>query len=828
MRRNYRFSLKHFLLIFFLAITTFSFAAPHWGGEISWEVLQNGKYRFILKYYRNCKAGAPLPDTLSIFSNSPVPVIKLKMLTGYPIEVTPLCASGSSLTHISCTTSAVGDANGSAMECIYTSDYYFPNGVMLHAVPPATGWEFYFLNGAARPTSVNLNNSFYGIYIRTKMFPYGNQYVHPGFDDSPTFKSNPYIFINAGYEFTYNPEVYDNELDSIAFSWGEIKGYNGTNAIFNSGYSYLNPLPGIAQNVNNIPATMNPNTGEIHFKSYTSGVFFANQKATAYKCGIKVSETYRDMVFYVLDDTINNPPNLYISTSISDTFYAGENIHVDFNVSEFQLQMNGDTQNVSYEYFGKALGAYIPATGSSQPTNSTTTGCINPPCAALTPASTSLHPISSQQSLNYSLNWQTDCGHLHTNCSCGSTTDSYDFIFKITNNYCPIPGYTYKKYNIKLIRMPIILPPEINKLSYDSNGLVISWNPVIDSLNIFKYYQIYKKNKTTGVFDLLDTTSSSSYPSIIQNNNLQSEQFYILPVGKGCNNWDSIIPKIDTLSSIIMTLSNPINNSIQLNWNSILLNKSLEPNQYYKIYSRTISTPWQLIDSTQNLNYSGFINACNDTVYYRVGINLITKNGKSSLESFSNIKYCFWTDIYAPQVISMHSVEIDSLTGNATVIWQESPDNDFAKYVLYKMNYWAIYTPIDTIYNQIDTVYIDYSSTLTNTAAVNYYRISTGDICENHSSLSMPLSINSNSKDFKISVFPNPANDFIKINIESENRFLGDLKIYSSDGKLMQQANLNDNQTKINISNLPSGFYFIEIQNDNQIIFKNYFVKLSS
>jgi len=40
---------------------------------------------------------------------------------------------------------------------------------------------------------------------------------------------------------------------------------------YNAGYSYNNPLPGPSFDPRNVPATINHNTGEISFTSFTAG-----------------------------------------------------------------------------------------------------------------------------------------------------------------------------------------------------------------------------------------------------------------------------------------------------------------------------------------------------------------------------------------------------------------------------------------------------------------------------------------------------------------------------------------------------------------------------
>ncbi len=75
----------------------------------------------------------------------------------------------------------------------------------------------------------------------------------------------------------------------------------------------------------------------------------------------------------------------------------------------------------------------------------------------------------------------------------------------------------------------------------------------------------------------------------------------------------------------------------------------------------------------------------------------------------------------------------------------------------------------------------------------------------------------------KISVFPNPASNVLKIN--TENKFVKEYKIYNNLGQLLKQNTYRSNE-QINVSNLSQGVYFISIldKKNNKSIVK--FIKL--
>lgn len=71
--------------------------------------------------------------------------------------------------------------------------------------------------------------------------------------------------------------------------------------------------------------------------------------------------------------------------------------------------------------------------------------------------------------------------------------------------------------------------------------------------------------------------------------------------------------------------------------------------------------------------------------------------------------------------------------------------------------------------------------------------------------------LNSISKSENIQIYPNPANDFLNIEVNSENY---NLKIYSINSKLLFNKNFSSKQSEINIENLERGVYFLIISEE--------------
>lgn len=74
-------------------------------------------------------------------------------------------------------------------------------------------------------------------------------------------------------------------------------------------------------------------------------------------------------------------------------------------------------------------------------------------------------------------------------------------------------------------------------------------------------------------------------------------------------------------------------------------------------------------------------------------------------------------------------------------------------------------------------------------------------------SLKTITGINNNATEHQITLFPNPVNNELKINFYSQNDF--EIEIFNTIGKIEIK---NRNQNTIDVSRLPSGFYFLNLK----------------
>lgn len=74
----------------------------------------------------------------------------------------------------------------------------------------------------------------------------------------------------------------------------------------------------------------------------------------------------------------------------------------------------------------------------------------------------------------------------------------------------------------------------------------------------------------------------------------------------------------------------------------------------------------------------------------------------------------------------------------------------------------------------------------------------------------------------KISLFPNPASDFVEFNSEY---VIKQIKLFNNEGKLFIDKNVGEETTKLSLSGLPKGVYLVQISFNNSIITKKLIIQ---
>ncbi len=604
------------------------------GGEITWKCLPNGQFQFTMKFYRDCN-GISGPASVTLQTNHPVGNIPCNKIAQNDISPDGILYNGTG----TCATCAQGGTPaipGLVEEFIYQSA-----PITLAGVPPAAGWYFQWGTCCRSASVTNLiNPGSEGFLLRALMFPYNGQNTSPCFDSSPFFAERPSTIICTGYPYTYNHNAIDPEQDSLVYSWGQPLDDNGTALPFAGGYSVNSQLPGPIQNPSNQAITLDPHTGELNYLSYTGGYFATVLKVTAYKCGIKVAEIFRE-INVVLNSNCpptmagvqNLPPNVNapfydpvtgLQTSYQDTVYAGDTVNFFLNATDFDFFQNGTNQTITIEASGNQFG-----TSFTNPN----AGCLLPPCATLTQTVPFSFPIAG----GVGFNWVTTCDHVAgINSVCFKASNTYTFVIKATDNYCPANASKYSTISITVLPPPVLAAPKLRCASVNNDGSVsLSWtkSTPIDTQATFHSYDVYASLAAAGPWTLVDsvktgfntqtyTHSAASMNTFFGTNAQQQSIYYHIKTRSGCTK-DSVSLQGNVLRTIKLNTATNANIEAVLTWNALSTPPLSSHNSRYLIYkSYPLGSPWVLLDSAAALTYTDTTTKqiCDDYVAYRVDL----------------------------------------------------------------------------------------------------------------------------------------------------------------------------------------------------------------
>ena len=684
---------KIIIPVLFLCLLLSKANASHlMGGEITWECQGSGQYIFTVKLYRDCN-GTVAEDSinLSVFNNPLVNTIRLGVSARK--DISPSCNPNGPV--ISCKAAETQPnwpqssniIQGAVQESIFKS---LP--ITLNGVPPAKGWIFTYDECCRNKSISNLTSPYmYGFTLRATMFAYSGRNAGPCFDSSPTFLESPSSVICMGYPFTYNHNASDPDLDSLFYSWekpysdfaGPYDPPNNPSPIkFVDGYSYDSPLPGTKQNPSNVPATINPATGEISFTSFTQGYFVTVVKVEAWKCGQKVAEICREMQIVLLPCSVNEKPKVTF-TSYKDTVEVGELVTFTIHGNDPGFLANGTTpQTLTITASGTQFG-----TGFT----STTTGCLNPPCATLTPAI----PISAPTDVSTTFSWQTGCDHVASISDCNPHPNTYTFVFKTQDDFCPAPAQNISTVSITVLAKPVVPSPQPRCVAVLPNGDVnLTWTPPSNATGTFDSYVIYSATAAGGPFVLLDSVSTLSQTTYthIGATAQTIPRFYYIQTRSGCAG-RYLSAALDTVNTIQLEVINPADGTALLSWNAIAKPPIVSSTGIYKIYMEfpAGAGTWKYIGETKSNTYMDSVSVCDAQINYRVEIADTT-----GCISVSAIAGGTFKNIIVPVTPALDTLSVDD-NNKIILSWVPSPSKDVNAYVIYKQQ-GGSYIPIDTVY----------------------------------------------------------------------------------------------------------------------------------
>ncbi len=712
------------------------------GGEVTWSCLTTGpnagKVVFRVAVYREC-GGIQFNDaSLSLTSNSPAGnIVCSRVAPG--LNVSPSCYSGQQ----AC---AGPSANGSIEQHVFQSA-----PVALNGTPPATGWTFYY-ESCCRPDGLlNMPNSAgqsFRLLAVMKPFSPGGVgtpalNMNPCYDSSPSFAEAPISVICSGYTYTYSHNAADADLDEMEYSLTAPLGTSGTPISSTGGYTWtLTPGPGPFPSS---PAMQfNTATGNITISPQIGGGYASSVKIETRRCGQVIAEVYRDIPIIIRtgclpipqtgSGTINLPPTIVVQNyagfdSIKPVYaangsvaywkvsvFAGEKVKFGLVATETQLLPTFAPQFIDCKPLGQQLGS---------PLSSTTTGCLNPPCATIVGALGQGGPGQTQITgipivNNVIFEWQTDCGHLATTAnSCGQLSNVYPFLLRMADNYCPVPASQTVNVVVEVMNSmpdaPDLTNSCVTRLPNGKNQ--INWSTPVDTGQNFDAYVVFYGTNAATPFVAVDTVLGYNTALFTHNNPVAGQPaYYFMRTLGGCGL--SSAPS-DTISLVELDVTPfpPTNSYVaQLSWNSG--HTASAPT--YEVWRRGTTSPWTQIGSTTSLNYNDTVNLCGDLLRYEIRVGGSCNSTRDSGQFSDQVN----TDAMALDSISVQGT-------NAVLSWTPSKSGDVVDYIVLKGN-GATWTPLATVPAAQPMPYV--VPGLDPNTQIGTYKVISVDSCGNQSS----------------------------------------------------------------------------------------------
>jgi len=540
------------------------------------------------------------------------------------------------------------------------------------------------------------------------------------YDNSPTFAEQPAAIICTDYEFTYNHNAVDQDLDSLDYKWAPSWQAVNSSIAYTSGFSYNTPLPnpGAPFNLNNISATVNPQTGEISFLSYDAGRFYTNIQVDAYKCGQLVASIFREIPVNLLScpplpppfppNTVNTPPNVSLTynnlpptTNLSISVLAGEEVEFEVAAIDLDFLPGFIQQSVRMKPTGYQFGANYADSLS---------GCRYPPCAIMdvTPPPLGSYIAADKEwkkvtQLSSDFYWRTDCNHLARSVSangfsnCFTASNVYTFVFKILDDYCPAPGANFVTASVTVNAPDPLEPPVLKCVSVANNGDVsLSWNipvpEILDTNNSFRKYVIFRASKRdTSDYTAIDTITNiatSSYTDVGANAHVLPKHYFIMGVSS-CNDASQRI-WTDTITTLTLSvIPSTSGDSVYISWPHFVKGGSFPSTttgeyNLYEIYNGDTN----LISQQTGNTYDNAVTTCNggskcypsDITYFVTVEDTTSVWGCTSYSNYVEKRVGDQTPPVAPNLVY---ATIQN-PGGAQLSWNPSADCDVRTYYIWE------------------------------------------------------------------------------------------------------------------------------------------------
>lgn len=150
-----------------------------------------------------------------------------------------------------------------------------------------------------------------------------------------------------------------------------------------------------------------------------------------------------------------------------------------------------------------------------------------------------------------------------------------------------------------------------------------------------------------------------------------------------------------------------------------------------------------------------------------------------------------------------------------TIDWTTATEINNSHFEIQRSNNkkdWVVVGTVKGNGNSTTTIKYSFSDKVGKLTGEIYYRLNQIDF-DGKNELSNIRVVSLNNTKLNIGkVYPNPANDFVKVNINTEGDYT--IRILDINGKEMLKQNGSSNIETLNIADIPAGTYLIKIEND--------------
>jgi hypothetical protein len=517
------------LFLLFLMFSPFAEASHLLGGEISYQCLGNGNYRFQVVVFRDCN-GIPFTQT-NVALLGPVGV-SCNLVATY--DITP---RSSEITYIRCDPPATFSAAQGGI-----GKFVFEGTANLSSlgVAPLTGYTWTTSTGSipcCRNSSSNSNCSG-DMVLRVSMYPFidaNGTALTPAqiCDNSPVFVQAP-TGVNIYNTFDTTSAVFfaqdTDQADAVRFYFDNPWTGIGLPCNYTGNYSTTNPLPGM------IGVGVDSVSGIIKYRPNLTGRFQTAVRAESWRCGQKIAAVFRDFQLSIITNPVDaNPPynpthndslkkyqqkapvlfldrERFISSNVAEVkLYHGDTLRYLVGATDsFPLFSLPTTQNPVPIYRPNLVSVFVNSPKMGANGYDQNSGCDEPPCAVVRQLNSNNMPLELKYSsaatvLGYGftdtisaemeLYWVAT-NPIDSSTSCITDSKSHYFVIGAIDDVSPLRGQNTQILKVEVLKGPELETPKFRQLSFNPSGneLQLAWSHHIDTTTIDPIDQVNHPN----------------------------------------------------------------------------------------------------------------------------------------------------------------------------------------------------------------------------------------------------------------------------------------------------------------------------------------------